>query len=109
MKNVNIAKVLKEQRKLNDFSVQDVAIQLEKKNVNVSPKTIYGWESGQALPSADTLLQLCDIYHISDILGCFGYGLDDNPLRLTQFDQQLVMKYRQHPEMQAAVKRLLDL
>lgn len=108
MKNANIAKVLKEQRKRNNFSVEDVAIKLEAKNINVATKTIYGWESGQAQPDADTLLILCEIYHISDILGSFGYQ-PNTSIQLTQFEKQLIINYRQQPKMQEAVKRLLGL
>lgn len=71
MKNANIAKVLKEYRKQNQLSVNDVVVCLSEKDLNVSPKTIYGWESGQSQPDADTLMLLCEIYNITDILGCF--------------------------------------
>ena len=60
MRNQNIAKVLKEYRKRNHLSVNDVSILLEDRSFTAAPKTIYGWESGQANPSADILLTLCD-------------------------------------------------
>lgn len=52
MRNQNIAKVLKEYRKRNHLSVNDVSILLEDRSFTAAPKTIYGWESGQANPSA---------------------------------------------------------
>ena len=46
MRNEYIPKALKEYRKKNHYSVNDVAILLNDHSVDVSPKTIYGWESG---------------------------------------------------------------
>ena len=108
MKNENIAKILKEYRKRNQLSVNDVSIQLQDKSLSVAPKTIYGWESGQTQPDADTLLILCEIYTINDILGTFGYN-DSSEIVLTKFEEKLIRQYRKHPEMQDAVKRLLGL
>ena len=68
MKNPNIAKVLKEYRKKNNYSVQDVSVMLKERSIKAAPKTIYGWESGQSSPSADILLTLCELYNIENIL-----------------------------------------
>lgn len=68
MRNQNIAKVLKEYRKRNHLSVNDVSILLEDRSFTAAPKTIYGWESGQANPSADILLTLCDLYNIINFI-----------------------------------------
>ena len=61
MKNEKIAKVLKESRKRNRLSVGDVVTRLADHSCKVAEKTVYGWESGQAQPDADTLLLLCEI------------------------------------------------
>ena len=45
MKNPNIAKVLKEYRKQNHYSVEDVVFKLEEQNLPFATKTIYGWEA----------------------------------------------------------------
>ena len=42
MRNQNIAKVLKEYRKRNHLSVNDVSILLEDRSFTAAPKTIYG-------------------------------------------------------------------
>ena len=68
MKNPNISKVLKTYRKLNHYSVNDLVLKLEDNNLPVAPKTVYGCESGQTQPDADTLLVLCKIYKIDNIL-----------------------------------------
>ena len=58
MKNQKIAAVLKQYRKLNEYSVNEVAIKLQTYSLKVAPKTIYGWESGQSQPDADPLRHL---------------------------------------------------
>lgn len=107
MKNPNIAKVLKEYRKLNHYSVEDVVLRLEEEQLPFAAKTIYGWESGQTQPDADTLLVLCKIYKIDDILAAFGYESSDTPLKLSAEEHALIRKYRENEDMQDAVKRLL--
>ena len=105
MRNQNIAKVLKEYRKRNHLSVNDVSILLEDRSFTAAPKTIYGWESGQANPSADILLTLCDLYNITDILEAFGYDSNEN-FHVTPSERTIIEAYRAHPEMHEAVKEV---
>lgn len=110
MKNLNISKVLKYYRKQNKLSVTEVSVLLKDNNLSVAPKTIYGWESGQTQPDADTLLLLCKIYGIENILETFGYeNGSTSPIILTEFEETLIMRYRETPEMQNAVHKLLGL
>lgn len=110
MKNMNISKVLKYYRKSNGLSVNDVSAQLKDKNIKAANKTIYGWESGQTQPDADTLRVLCEIYRINNILETFGYIDDEHaPVKLTLFEEQLIMRYREKTQMQKAIHKLLDL
>ena len=74
----------------------------------MAEKTIYGWESGQAQPNADTFMILCDIYHINDVLKEFGYT-DRASFTITRAEQELIKKYREHPELHEAIHKLLDL
>ena len=91
MRNELIPKVLKEYRKRNHYSVKDVSIRLMEHDIDVAPKTIYGWESGQAQPTADTLLLLCEIYKIPDILNSFGYDQPDDPAAsLTYHEREII-------------------
>lgn len=106
MKNSLIPKVLKEYRKKNKYSVNDVALLLKERSINVATKTIYGWESGQSQPSADTLLTLCELYNVKNILNAFGYNSDDD-FQLTSQERALIKSYRAHPELQEAVNILL--
>lgn len=109
MKNPNISKVLKAYRKLNHYSVNDLVVKLEDHNLPVAAKTVYGWESGQTQPDADTLLILCKIYNIDNILDTFGYSHSEDSLFLSQEERSLVLQYRNHPDMQDAVKKLLEI
>lgn len=110
MKNLNISKVLKHYRKQNELSVSDVAFILESKDLSVAPKTIYGWESGQTQPDADTLLLLCEIYGIKNILETFGYPPpEEESILPTKFEETLIKRYRENPQMHIAIHKLLDL
>ncbi len=111
MKNENIGKMLKYNRKLNKLSVNEVSNLLCENHTPVAAKTIYGWESGHTQPDADTLLYLCELYNIDNILETFGYGNASSKPRpkLTEFEYNVIEKYRQHPEMHNAVHKLLGI
>ena len=108
MKNEKIGTILRYYRKLNNLSVADVVKLLESEDTFVAEKTIYGWENSQTQPDADNLLKLCKIYNIADILSSFEY-LPPNKeyIRLTEFEEKLIKSYREHPQYQEAIKKLL--
>lgn len=109
MKNPNISKVLKDYRKLNHYTVNDLVLKLEDNDLPVAAKTVYGWESGQTQPDADTLLILCKIYKIDNILETFGYNYSEDELNLSLEERLIILKYREHKEMQLAVKKILGI
>lgn len=110
MKNPKIGLMLRYYRKLRNMSVSDVAESLAENDINVAIKTIYGWENGTTQPDADTLLFLCKIYGIENILGTFGYKTPDtDSIILTTAEKRLIKKYRSMPELQSAVNKLLDI
>lgn len=110
MKNNNIGEILKEYRKANKYTVNEVSDLLKQQNFIAAPKTIYGWESNRSLPDADTLLTLCKIYNIEDILKTFGYLKTPNEkIYLTDFERDMIIKYRKHPQMHSAIHKLLDI
>lgn len=87
-----IARVLKTFRQKTGLSARDVTYQLSLYDIKVSPKTIYGWESGHSQPNADTFLMLCDIYGIDDIMLAFGYNTtkkDNSETRTPEKDKLL--------------------
>ncbi len=111
IRNQNIGRILRQYRQQNSFTVTDVANQLKTEEKFVSPKTIYGWENGHAFPDADTLLKLCNIYGIHNLLSTFGYNdlPSSSTLSLSEKEQQLICRYRSMPELQPAIDKLLDL
>ncbi|WP_171020681.1 helix-turn-helix domain-containing protein [Anaerofustis stercorihominis] len=74
MSKKGISLKLKELRRKNKLTIEKVKYLLEKRDINVAIKTIYGWESGQRLPTPDIFLNLCDIYNVNDILEEFEVG-----------------------------------
>ncbi|MGN8914305.1 helix-turn-helix domain-containing protein [Anaerofustis butyriciformans] len=74
MSKEEISLKLKELRRKNKLTIDEVKHLLEKRNINVAIKTIYGWESGQRLPNPDIFLNLCDIYNVNNILEEFEVG-----------------------------------
>ncbi len=109
MKNPKIAMYLKYYRKFNGLSVLQVSDILREHNVNAAVKTIYGWENGQSQPDADTFMLLCEIYKIDNILEAFGYTENSPDMIILNDDEKdLIKRYREHPEMHDAVRKLLD-
>ena len=109
MKNPLIGERLKHYRKACKLSVEQVS-ELLSEIQPVAPKTIYGWESGRTQPDADTLLRLCRIYEVNDILESFSYKTSrKNVFKLTPQEKLLIEEYRKHPNMQGAIQKLLDI
>lgn len=65
----NVSAILKEKRKELGLSVKTVLDKLRSHGVEISSKTLYGWESGHRQPDADTFLALCQIYGIDTLKG----------------------------------------
>ena len=109
MKNNQIGVMLKKYRKMNALSVNDVVVELhDKYGVNVAEKTVYGWESNQAHPTSDVFVALCDIYKINNISDVFN-SKEPKGFPITAEERQLIENYRQHPEMQGAVRKILNI
>lgn len=68
-----IPEFLKNTRNSQKLSVEFVVEQLKKFDIKLSTKTLYGYENGVSMPDAYTLLALCSIYNIDDIMLELGY------------------------------------
>lgn len=68
-----IANALKRRRKELNMSAEEVVTALAGYGINIKEATLYGYENAVATPNAQTLLWLCAIYQIDDILNYFGY------------------------------------
>lgn len=95
---IKISQILKQKRKELKLPVEFVTNELLKQSgIKISPKTLYGYESGNRQPNAKTLLSICSIYGISDLLEELGYKKSvtkKNPESFTSVEQELIRKYR---------------
>ena len=109
MSRENIAKALKYYRKKNNYKVSDVVVMLGESGKHVAEKTVYGWESGQALPDSECLVELCTIYNIQDVPYAFGNCEATDVIHPTSHEAKVIKMYRVHTDMQTAVDKLLGL
>lgn len=105
-----IGDILKKCRNSKHISVNSVSDYLAQNDFMVAPKTIYGWENGHSEPNARILMLLCSLYEIDDILKTFGFeDTKEHMLHLTKHEEDLIWKYRQKPDIQPVIDKLLDL
>ena len=110
MRNDQIGEFLRKYRKLNEFTIRDVILELsDRYGVNVAEKTVYGWESNQAHPTSDMFVALCDIYSINNISEAFSDSSENKGFLITPDERMLVEHYRKNPDLQAAIRKILDL
>lgn len=67
MNSKEIGQVFKDIRKNNNLSVKEVIQKLSFYQINISDKTLYGWENGSRQPDADAFIALCCVYGISTL------------------------------------------
>jgi transcriptional regulator with XRE-family HTH domain len=107
----SIGAKLKEIRESKKLSRKDVAEKLKEKGIEISDKTLYGYEVGRTSANADMFMALCQIYEIKDVLYEFnftGYN-DDGSIQLNLPEQELVEKYRKlDKERKEFVTYILD-
>lgn len=78
--NSKIAAILREHRnKLHLSGKQVTSILKNEYKIEISEKTLLGYESSVGTPRVNTFLALCKIYHITDVMQEFGYS---TPLKL---------------------------
>ena len=111
----NFPSQLRKLRTDKSLSVSDVSSYLGEHLKPVSEKTIYGWETGVSIPSAEALLTLCEMYEVSDIRTAFDSSgippdTDRSPQHfLTPEEWRLIKRYRDTPNVQPVVKKIYDL
>lgn len=72
----NIGEVIALHRKNRKMSQIDIAAALEKYGIHIKNAAVSAWEKRNSVPSADTLLALCEILNINDIYTEF---IGENP------------------------------
>lgn len=78
--------------------------------IGKSGKTVSAWENGRGQPDADMLLTLCDVYGISSISELYGENFShETQDTLTPHERIVLSAYRNNPNMQEAVDKLLGI
>lgn len=103
MSREHIAKVLKKLRIESGLTAKQVGEMIGK-----SGKTVSAWENNHGQPDAELLIALCDIYNVDDILKAFREDSTVN-IYLNSHEKSVIIAYRQNPNMQEAVDRLLGV
>ena len=98
-----IAEKLLYYRKLKGITQRQLA-----ESIGVKHNSISAWEKGTNAIDIEVLYRICCVLDItiSDIYGRFG-GSGSESLSYTE--RQIIEAYRHQPEMQLAVRRVLDL
>ncbi len=112
MKNPNLGVLLRYHRQSAKLSVNDVVAKFQSEyNISLSNKTVYSWETGRNQPPADTLLTLCKMYNITNIMESLGYAepADNNTWILSEQERKIIQKYRSHEVFRTAVDKLAEL
>lgn len=103
----NVGEKLKELREQNNLTRKEAADKLRSIGIDISDKTLYGYESGRNSANADMFLALCKIYNCKNIMATFYDSVDD--VLFTHNEWQLIEKYRSlDPYGQETVNYILD-
>lgn len=106
--NNNIALMLRQLRKTSHMTAKEAASQLKQYDMDIAPKTIYGYESGLSMPNADVFTALCNIYHCKNAAENVRFHAEDIPFNenelsflydfqaLDTFGQDIVRQVLEH-------------
>lgn len=72
MDKKEIGSILKRLRNASGLPTQEVIERLKQFDIDLSEKTLYGYENGLSSPQINTLFRLCEIYGVSDVSATFG-------------------------------------
>lgn len=98
-------KLIKELRIKNNYTQSKLSSLL-----GVSRSAVSMWEIGSSEPDTEAISKMADLFGVSTdyLLGRKEYTSSNNP-QLTEDEENLIQAYRNHPEMQAAVNKMLDI
>lgn len=90
MDNKNFGATLRSLREDAGLSVREVIDKLSDMGIELSEKTLYGYEKGIRMPNGDMLINLCKIYKCTNIISAFEPLTDD---MVTFSDLKMIEKY----------------
>ncbi|MEZ3443617.1 MAG: XRE family transcriptional regulator [Lachnospiraceae bacterium] len=88
----NIGDTLKKLREENGMTRKEAADKLKSLGIDISDKTLYGYESGRNSANADMFLSLCKIYKCNNIMETFSDTVED--ILFTNNEWEMIEKYR---------------
>ncbi len=94
---------IKEARLASNMTQDELA-----KRIGVSKNAISNYENGVSTPKVELLCAIMKHLEI-DANYLYDVAKDENNLRLSSHERKVVLAYRSHPELQAAVDRVLLL
>ncbi len=98
-----IANFLKQLRRTSGLSANEVTNKLQEYDIDISAKTLYGYESGLSMLNADAFVALCRIYKCDNPLEIFGTPT------VKSNEMEIIEKYRNlDPAGQSHVDSILD-
>lgn len=87
----NIGCILKRLREENGLKGNEVVERLKALGIEISVKTLYGYESGRNSTNADMFLALCKIYKCHNVMEVFSNSDD---ILFTNREWEMIEKYR---------------
>lgn len=106
----DIACLLRENRKRNGYSVEQVAEKLRERGISISTKALYGYENKVGKPKLNTFVALCDIYGITNLLEALGFSYSvpvSKKQDLSEDEYTLVELYRRANDDDRQAVRLI--
>ncbi len=88
----SIGDTLKKLREENGLTGNEVVQRLKHLGIEISVKTLYGYESGRNSTNADMFLALCQIYKCKNIMEVFSKSAND--VLFTNKEWEMIEKYR---------------
>ena len=99
---------IKQYRENNNLTLAEI-----EHMTNVPAQTINRYELGQRVPKVDAAAIIANKLKLNP-LWLFGYDVEDTDVssrlfEFTEHEQDVIMEYRNHPDMQPAVDRILGV
>ena len=89
---MNIGEKLKKLRENNNMTRKEATDRLREYGIEISDKTLYGYESGRNSANADMFLALCQVYKCNNVMETFSDSVDD--VLFTNNEWEIIEKYR---------------
>lgn len=108
----DISVFLKSARIASSMTVNEVVEALQLRGIEISAKTLYGWESGHRQPDADIFVSLCSIYNVqsfSEIEKVNSMGAQKiSPHEMTLLENYRALDERGRAAIDSAMERELE-